>query len=257
MKISEIIETAGVGRMVPGVNMPKGMHPDEISRQAAKFGNKVDRDGRPPIASTNGRDAIDENNPGVNETWSNKYKKSIKCNNYNLFDFSIALPDTPYTLNESIKDQLKSWVKLDQTIRGEYLKFVQDKFGGDYATARSEWMKIKHTTEQDFFGTQQQEHQIHKRLLNQLSYMPLATFSQEDWHNLWLLTQHADELPVLQKRVLDKLKQYPQIPGQDKRIRYLTDRLLSGQGKTQRYNTQDNQWQTRLSSHKQRRWGHT
>lgn len=80
MRISEIIETAGVGRVVPGVNMPAGMHPDEISRQAAKFGNRVDRDGRPPVASTNGSDALGETDHGVDEAWSKKYKKSISCN---------------------------------------------------------------------------------------------------------------------------------------------------------------------------------
>lgn len=66
MRISDIIETAGVGRVVPGVNMPKGIHPDEITRQAARFGNRVDRDGRPPITSTNGRDALREKSQTTN-----------------------------------------------------------------------------------------------------------------------------------------------------------------------------------------------
>ena len=78
MRISEIIESAGVGLVVPGVNMPKGMHPDEIKRQAAKFGNRVDDNGRPPIASTNGSDAIGESDD-VDEAWSKKYKRSINC----------------------------------------------------------------------------------------------------------------------------------------------------------------------------------
>ncbi len=60
MRISEITETAGVGLVVPGVNMPHGMHPDEIARQAAKFGNKVSKDGVPPIAKTNGTDSLQE-----------------------------------------------------------------------------------------------------------------------------------------------------------------------------------------------------
>jgi hypothetical protein len=81
MRISEILETAGVGLVVPGVNMPKGMHPDEIKRQAAKFGNDVDAQGRPPVAKTNGSDAIDETDADdVSEAWSKKYKKSINCN---------------------------------------------------------------------------------------------------------------------------------------------------------------------------------
>lgn len=61
MKITDIIgESAGVGRVVPGVNMPAGMHPDEIRRQAIKFGNRVTKDGSPPVASTDGSDAVDE-----------------------------------------------------------------------------------------------------------------------------------------------------------------------------------------------------
>lgn len=60
MRISEILETAGVGRVIPGVNMPKGMHPDEVRRQAAKFGNLVTKDGVPPVARTDGKDAVRE-----------------------------------------------------------------------------------------------------------------------------------------------------------------------------------------------------
>jgi hypothetical protein len=82
MRISEILETAGVGLVVPGVNMPKGMHPDEIRRQAAKFGNQVSKDGVPPIASTNGDDALEEiTDDDVIEGWSKKYKNSINCSN--------------------------------------------------------------------------------------------------------------------------------------------------------------------------------
>ena len=35
--------------MVPGVNMPAGIHPDEIKRQARKWGFKVSKQGVPPI----------------------------------------------------------------------------------------------------------------------------------------------------------------------------------------------------------------
>jgi hypothetical protein len=48
-------EAAGVGLVVPGVNMPAGMHKDEIRRQAAKFGNLVSATGVPPIADTSGK----------------------------------------------------------------------------------------------------------------------------------------------------------------------------------------------------------
>lgn len=42
-------EAAGVGLVVPGVNMPAGMHRNEIQRQAKKFGFKVSAQGVPPL----------------------------------------------------------------------------------------------------------------------------------------------------------------------------------------------------------------
>ena len=48
MKISEIItETGGVGRIVKGVNTTVDVGPNEIMKQAKKFGNKVSKDGKP------------------------------------------------------------------------------------------------------------------------------------------------------------------------------------------------------------------
>ena len=61
-----VTEVAGVGLVVPGVNMPKGMHPDEIRRQAIKFGNQVDKNGVPPLARPDGvfeEEIWDKENP--------------------------------------------------------------------------------------------------------------------------------------------------------------------------------------------------
>lgn len=54
MKIAELLirpvaeEAAGVGRITKQ-NQTVDVGPNEVARQAAKFGNKVDRDGRPPL----------------------------------------------------------------------------------------------------------------------------------------------------------------------------------------------------------------
>jgi len=48
MKIRDITE--GVGRITKQ-NQTVDVGPDEVTKQAAKFGNKVDRDGRPPTLS--------------------------------------------------------------------------------------------------------------------------------------------------------------------------------------------------------------
>ena len=48
MRLREIFED---GRIVKGVNTTVDVGPDEVTKQAAKFGNKVDKDGRPPTLS--------------------------------------------------------------------------------------------------------------------------------------------------------------------------------------------------------------
>ena len=53
MRLREITE--GVGRIVKGVNTTQDVDTDEVKTQAAKFGNKVDKDGKPKRLSTNGR----------------------------------------------------------------------------------------------------------------------------------------------------------------------------------------------------------
>lgn len=56
MKLLDLYtEAAGVGKIVKGVNTTPDVGPNEISKQAAKFGMKVDKDGRPPIAKTDGK----------------------------------------------------------------------------------------------------------------------------------------------------------------------------------------------------------
>ena len=50
MKIYDIIKEDG--RIVKGVNTTVDVGADEIKKQAAKFGNTVDKDGRPPTLSS-------------------------------------------------------------------------------------------------------------------------------------------------------------------------------------------------------------
>lgn len=67
MRLREIIE--GVGRVVKGVNTTIDVGPDEIKKQAAKFGNTVDKDGRPPLL--NKRIASHTRGPKIAENKSN------------------------------------------------------------------------------------------------------------------------------------------------------------------------------------------
>ena len=47
LKRKQTNETGGVGKIVPGVNTSIDVGPDEIKKQAAKFGNAVNKDGVP------------------------------------------------------------------------------------------------------------------------------------------------------------------------------------------------------------------
>tara|TARA_Y100000022_G_scaffold196927_1_gene204638 strand:- start:1918 stop:2676 length:759 start_codon:yes stop_codon:yes gene_type:complete len=43
----DVKEAAGVGRVIPGINTTVDVGPNEITKQAKKFGNDVDKDGKP------------------------------------------------------------------------------------------------------------------------------------------------------------------------------------------------------------------
>lgn len=50
-----VLETGGAGRIVPGVNTTPDVGPNELVKQAKKFGFKVSRDGVPPTIRSNGK----------------------------------------------------------------------------------------------------------------------------------------------------------------------------------------------------------
>ena len=89
MKIDQIDE--GVGRIVKGVNTTPDVDVDQVSKEASKFGFKVDKDGRPPVMSKKAKNnpntlfnlGLTENSifEALEEAWSAKYKRSINCNN--------------------------------------------------------------------------------------------------------------------------------------------------------------------------------
>ena len=138
MKITDLLNEDG--RIVKGVNTTVDVGPNEIKTQAAKFGNTVDKDGRPPTLSTKvkgkstnvlfnlglaehkftpmelacmegGHDMRDlqQKEPGdlfkmLDEKWSKKYKRSINCNNPK--GFSQKAHCAGRNKNESIEESL-------------------------------------------------------------------------------------------------------------------------------------------------------
>ena len=62
MRLHEIYE--GVGRITKQ-NQTADVGPNEVTTQAAKFGNKVDRDGKPPLLNSKAR-----KNTTPNKAWN-------------------------------------------------------------------------------------------------------------------------------------------------------------------------------------------
>jgi hypothetical protein len=54
----------------------------------------------------------------------------------------------------------------------------------------------------------------------------------------WLLAQHADQDPTLQRRCLDLMRAAPETEVSPSHIAYLTDRVLLAEGESQVYGTQ-------------------
>ena len=136
MKITDIIgEAAGVGRVVKGVNTSPDVHPGEIQRQAAKFKLTVDKNGRPPIASTNGKEVAEESlTESINgrEMWrvfttqhhsgidNPKMENWIKNNNWGLKTvhpteindlYADDLPDDPFNRIIDLDPDRVNWYK--------------------------------------------------------------------------------------------------------------------------------------------------
>jgi hypothetical protein len=51
----KILDEAGVGKIVKGVNTTADVQPGEIRRQSAKMGSRTSNNGYPPVASPNGK----------------------------------------------------------------------------------------------------------------------------------------------------------------------------------------------------------
>lgn len=131
--IEAVKETAGVGKIVKGVNTTVDVGPNEITKQAAKFGNKVSKDGKPATVMT------------VNEALDQPYPVRWSVKNDNEW-YGHAKEDDFYNqIGIQIRDGYNSgsWTilfrvgsKMDKTGEGDQFKI--------FATVKAavqEWWK--------------------------------------------------------------------------------------------------------------------
>ena len=80
------------GRIVKGVNTTVDVGPNEIKTQAAKFGNTVDKDGRPPTLSTKvkGKSTNVLFNFGIAENKYTEMQLAIMEGGHNIEDYEYT-----------------------------------------------------------------------------------------------------------------------------------------------------------------------
>ena len=77
-----------------------------------------------------------------------------------------------------------------------------------------------------------------KKQIDEHGWLGKSLVGRKGARNAWLLVQHADFDRKFQERCLKLMRERPKDEVRQQDIAYLTDRVLVGQGKLQRYGTQ-------------------
>lgn len=104
------------GRIVKNVNTTKDVSTDEIKKQAIKFGNKVDKDGRPPLISKKKNSTHSLHNLGLAENKGNKMR--------NLKESDLIM--NKQTFLDYLRDKLLAYLNKEKDFErlGELLNIV-------------------------------------------------------------------------------------------------------------------------------------
>ena len=143
--------------------------------------------------------------------------------------------------DSGISQELEALSRGDQHLRQEWIKTIAHAGGYQAARAdsekweslRADFVRTHGTSLDDMFGDASREGQI-LSLPNRIRWQSM---SEDDWHNLALLTQHMDGAPEFQKRML---KIFQKWRGEESsQYQYLSDRISCRETGTQRFGTQD------------------
>jgi len=136
-------------------------------------------------------------------------------------------------LNEGYSQELKRLRDSDQELRNKWAAKM-NKAGGYSKELASEFVGEHGTTTDDLFNDQQRQKEF-KTLFSSLSEEDFNNFADQDWKNLWLVAQHADNDRELQRRVGYILKKHKR----QEEYKYIADRISCGESGEQKYGTQD------------------
>jgi 5'(3')-deoxyribonucleotidase len=128
MKISDLLED---GRIVKGVNTTPDVGPNEITKQAKKFGNTVDKDGRPPTLSkkVKGKSTNVLFNLGLAESkMSKELYKQLKMG----IEVEMEHTDNPKLAMKIAIDHIKEDPKYYDKLKFIHDEQVEEKWSAKY-----------------------------------------------------------------------------------------------------------------------------
>jgi hypothetical protein len=146
-------------------------------------------------------------------------------------DAAKTAPPQP-GVNEELRQELKQMVKVDQDARFKMIELVK-KLGKDKGLS-ADLPEFKELREID-----QKNSARMKEIVAKYGWPGKSLVGEDGAQNAWLLVQHADHDRAFQKQCLKLLEEAAKKGEVTKQhVAYLTDRVLVGEGKKQRYGTQ-------------------
>lgn len=140
-------------------------------------------------------------------------------------------PGAPATVDKSLREELRRMVSDDQEARMKLIDLIKNKNQSDKDTIKKREEKCqeldrKHTARL-------------KAIVDKRGWPGKSLVGVDGAHDAWLLVQHADLDRAFQKRCLQLMEAAAASDEVSKKdLAYLTDRVLVGEGKKQRFGTQ-------------------
>ena len=153
-------------------------------------------------------------------------------------------PSRPNALpsqNEPLRQELLAMFKLDQKVRIEGLQALHKQGVAVGQTPSLGDTRVLLAVFKQTFSMSVVDDAHRRRLdaiINQHGWPGKTLVGPDGANAAWLIAQHADLDRAFQKKCLEKMEALPQGEVEPRFIAYLTDRILVGEHKPQRFGTQ-------------------
>lgn len=137
-------------------------------------------------------------------------------------------------LNENtVSQQLKNLAIGDQKLRSVFAKEIE-RAGGWSQELVAQFVKKYGTKLDDVFDDSARQNRF-KSLFPNIKDKDYSSFTEDDWNNFHIIVQHMDNDRDIQKAAREILKKFNRID----QFKYLDDRINCGEGRPQKYGTQN------------------